>query len=111
MSSKYFGEQSFDIIRENGRLYLKVYKRSKDYELLNKEYKKLQDEVVDGYANKKINNDNIKDYAKKIDEIKEKMFNIVKIGSEEFEDMRQLIMIQNDIKPQHFNAETEKLIS
>ena len=103
-------EQSFDIIREDGRLYLKVYQRSKDYELLNKEYKKLQDEVVDGYANKKINNDNIKDYAKKIDEIKEKMFNIVKIGSEEFEDMRQLIMIQNDIKPQHFNAETEKLL-
>ena len=103
-------EQSFDIIREDGRLYLKVYQRSKDYELLNKEYKKLQDEVVDGYANKKINNNNIKDYAKKIDEIKEKMFNIVKIGSEEFEDMRQLIMIQNDIKPQHFNAETEKLL-
>lgn len=103
-------EQSFDIIREDGRLYLKVYQRSKDYELLNKEYKKLQDEVVDGYANKKINNDNIKDYAKRIDEIKEKMFNIVKIGSEEFEEMRQLIMIQNDIKPQHFNAETEKLL-
>src|SRR5699024_11777031 len=31
-------EQSFDIIREDGRLYLKVYQRSKDYELLNKKY-------------------------------------------------------------------------
>ena len=32
------------------------------------------------------------------------------LSSEDFENIRQLIMLQNDIKPQHFNAETEKLL-
>lgn len=103
-------EQSFDIIRENGRLYLKVYQRSEDYELLNKQYKELQDKIVEGYSNSSLTEENIKDYISDMNKIKEKMFNIVKIGSEEFDEMRQLIMIQNDIKPQHFNAETEKLL-
>ncbi len=102
-------EQSFDIIRENGRLYLKVYQRSKDYELLNKQYKALQDKIIEEYSeSKKI--DDIKEYATKMGEIKDKMFNIITISSEEFDEMRQLIMLQNDIKPQHFNAETEKLL-
>ena len=102
-------EQSFDIIRENGRLYLKVYQRSKDYELLNKQYKALQDKIIEEYSeSKKI--DDIKEYATKMEEIKDKMFNIITISSEEFDEMRQLIMLQNDIKPQHFNAETEKLL-
>ena len=102
-------EQSFDIIRENGRLYWKVYQRSKDYELLNKQYKALQDKIIEEYSeSKKI--DDIKEYATKMEEIKDKMFNIITISSEEFDEMRQLIMLQNDIKPQHFNAETEKLL-
>lgn len=102
-------EQSFDIIRENGRLYLKVYQRSKDYELLNKQYKALQDKIIEEYSeSKKI--DDIKEYAAKMEKIKDKMFNIITISSEEFDEMRQLIMLQNDIKPQHFNAETEKLL-
>lgn len=102
-------EQSFDIIRENGRLYLKVYQRSKDYELLNKQYKALQDKIIEEYSeSKKI--DDIKEYTAKMEEIKDKMFNIITISSEEFDEMRQLIMLQNDIKPQHFNAETEKLL-
>lgn len=102
-------EQSFDIIRENGRLYLKVYQRSKDYELLNKQYKALQDKIIEEYSeSKKI--DDIKEYATKMEKIKDKMFNIITISSEEFDEMRQLIMLQNDIKPQHFNAETEKLL-
>ena len=102
-------EQSFDIIRENGRLYLKVYQRSKDYELLNKQYKALQDKIIEEYSeSKKI--DDIKEYATKMEEIKDKMFNIITISSEEFDEMRQLIMLHNDIKPQHFNAETEKLL-
>lgn len=102
-------EQSFDIIRENGRLYLKVYQRSKDYELLNKQYKALQDKIIEEYSeSKKI--DDIKEHATKMEEIKDKMFNIITISSEEFDEMRQLIMLQNDIKPQHFNAETEKLL-
>ena len=102
-------EQSFDIIRENGRLYLKVYQRSKDYELLNKQYKALQDKIIEEYSeSKKI--DDIKEYATKMEEIKDKMFNIITISSEEYDEMRQLIMLQNDIKPQHFNAETEKLL-
>lgn len=102
-------EQSFDIIRENGRLYLKVYQRSKDYELLNKQYKALQDKIIEEYSeSKKI--DDIKEYTTKMEEIKDKMFNIITISSEEFDEMRQLIMLQNDIKPQHFNAETEKLL-
>lgn len=102
-------EQSFDIIRENGRLYLKVYQRSKDYELLNKQYKALQDKIIEEYSESK-KTDDIKEYATKMEEIKDKMFNIITISSEEFDEMRQLIMLQNDIKPQHFNAETEKLL-
>lgn len=88
---------------------MKVYQRSKDYELLNKQYKALQDKIIEEYSeSKKI--DDIKEYATKMEEIKDKMFNIITISSEEFDEMRQLIMLQNDIKPQHFNAETEKLL-
>ena len=102
-------EQSFDIIREDGRLYLKVYQRSENYELLNKQYKAIQDKIIEEYSeSKKI--DDIKEYVTKMEEIKDKMFNIITISSEEFDEMRQLILLQNDIKPQHFNAETEKLL-
>lgn len=103
-------EQSFDIIREDGRLYLKVYQRSENYELLNKEYKKLQDGIVEDYNKGTVGIEDIKNITERLDELKEKMYNIVMIGSEEFDELRQLIMLQNDIKPQHFNAETEKLL-
>lgn len=98
-------EQSFDIIREDGRLYLKVYQRSKDYELLNKQYESLKEELK--------NCDNLSDFKKNkknLDIIYEKMYNIIKIGSEDFEEMRQLIMLQNDVTSQHFDSETEKLL-
>lgn len=32
------------------------------------------------------------------------------IGSEDFEEIRKLIMIQNDIKAQHYDAQTEKFL-
>lgn len=104
-------EQAFDIIRENSRLYLKVYQRSEDYELLNKEYDSIQNKMLDKYGlDGEIDEADLKVYLKRIEEIKNGMFNIIEIGSEDFDELRELIMIQNDIKPQHFNAETEKLL-
>ena len=58
-------EQSFDIIRENGRLYLKVYQRSKDYELLNKQYKALQDKIIEEYSESKKIDDIIPNFYQK----------------------------------------------
>lgn len=104
-------EQSFDIIRENGRLYLKVYKRSKDYELLNKKYEELKNKIIENYSSELGSNPlEIQNVGAELNEIKEKMFEVVKIGSEEFDEMRQLIMMQNDVKSQHYNFETEKLL-
>lgn len=104
-------EQSFDIIREDGRLYLKVYQRSKDYELLNKKYIDLQNKILLEHNNKgDIDKTNLLNISQELKILKEAMYNIIKIGSEDFEEMRELIMLQNDVKPQHFDAETEKLL-
>lgn len=104
-------EQSFDIIREDGRLYLKVYQRSKDYELLNKKYIELQNKILlEHKSSGKVEKDNLINISKELETLKEAMYNIIKIGSEDFDEMRELIMLQNDIKPQHFDAETEDLL-
>ena len=38
------------------------------------------------------------------------MYVHIMIGSEDFEEIRKLIMIQNDINAQHYDAQTEKFL-
>ena len=38
------------------------------------------------------------------------MFTSIDLDAQDFEQIRNMIMEQNDIKPQHYNAQTEKLL-
>jgi hypothetical protein len=104
-------EQPFDIIRQDGKLYIKVYQRSEDYELLNKEYTILKTNFLKQLQDKKITNEEIKINTNKLTEIQEKMYKIILINSQDFEEIRQLIMLQNDIKSQHFDKKTEEFLN
>lgn len=87
-----FGDkQFFEIIKKDNCIYIKVYQRSDNYELLNKEYTKLSS-------------------GKKKEELRKQMYNEILINSEDFENIRQLIMIQNDIKSQHYPEKVEKYL-
>lgn len=103
-------EQPFDILRENGRLYVKVYQRSEDYEKLNKQCEELKANFADRYAGEEINKKELTDVVNKIQNIQEKMFNHIMIDSTDFDRIRNLIMLQNDIKPEHYDAKTEEFL-
>lgn len=102
-------DQPFDVLRKEGKMYIKVYQRSEKYELLNKEYTILQNEFIKLYKKDK-NSSDIQKIANQMEDIRNKMYNIILIGSEDFDNIRQLIMIQNDIKSQHYDAKTEKFL-
>lgn len=102
--------QPFDILKQDGRLYIRVYQRADNYELLNKECNILQENFLNNYKEKKITVNELEQLKNKINELKEQMNNIVMIGSEDFEEMKQLIMLQHDVKSQHFDAKTEKFL-
>lgn len=94
-----FGEsQPFEIERENGKIYIKVYQRSENYELLNKEYTILRANFFASHKEEKATKEQLNEISKKLTDLQKKMFNIITIGSEEFEELRKLIMVQNDIK-------------
>ena len=103
-------EQPFDIVREKGKIYIKVYQRSENYELLNKEYTILRTNFLAQHKEKKATEAEISKIAKKLQDIQDKMYTYTMIGSEEFEEMRHLIMLQNDIKPQHYDIKTEAFL-
>lgn len=106
-----FKDQSFDIIRENGKLYLRVYQRADDYELLNNKKEKIQNEFIDKYQNSKdILPKELECFLDEIKKIEEKMYNTILINSEEFDEIRQLIMIQNDIKSEHYSEHIESIL-
>lgn len=100
--------QPFDILKKDKDIYIKVYQRSDNYEKLVEEYDKLKKDFVDNYQNKKL--EEAKHISKKMEEIKNKIYNFVLLNSNDFEYIRKLIMLQNDIKPQHYNAKTEKFL-
>ena len=103
-------DQPFDVLKKDGKIYIKVYQRSENYELLNKEYTIIRNNFLSQYKDKEISKKDLEDVGKKITDIQEKMYNTILIGSEDFEEIRQLIMLQNDIKPQHYDAKTEQFL-
>lgn len=103
-------EQPFDIVREKGKIYIKVYQRSENYELLNKEYTILRTNFLAQHKEKKATEAEISKIAKRLQDIQDKMYTYTMIGSEEFEEMRHLIMLQNDIKSQHYDIKTEAFL-
>lgn len=103
-------EQPFDVLRQEGKLYIKVYQKSENYELLNKEYTILRTNFLAQHKEKKASNQELEAIAKKLQDIQDKMYVHIMIGSEDFEEIRKLIMIQNDIKAQHYDAQTEKFL-
>lgn len=103
-------EQPFDVLRQEGKLYIKVYQKSENYELLNKEYTILRTNFLAQHKEKKASNQELEAIAKKLQDIQDKMYVHIMIGSEDFEEIRKLIMIQNDIKAQHYDAQTEKIL-
>lgn len=106
-----FGEdQPFEVIRENGRVEIKVHQRSDKYELLNKEYTILRTNFFAAHKEKKATAQETIDIAKKLSDLQDQMYNVITIGSEDFDKIRKLIMIQNDIKSEHYDAKTEALL-
>ena len=103
-------EQPFDILRENGQLYIKVYQRSEDYEKLNQQCEELKKNFADRYGDKELDKVELTNLANKIQNIQNKMFNYVMINSTDFDAIRDLIMLQNDIKSEHFDAKTEEFL-
>lgn len=103
-------QQTFDILRQDGRLYIKVYQRSENYELLNKEINVLKTNFLEGHKEKKATGEEFQQVAQKISELQEQMYKTIMLSSEDFENIRQLIMLQNDIKPQHYDAKTESFL-
>lgn len=100
-------EQPFEIIREEGHIYIKVYQKSKDYEEIMNEIEDLKNNLpVDdrAIATREI-------ILNIIEKKKEKLYNTIQINSSEFDDIRKLIMVQNDIKSQHYDAKTEELLN
>lgn len=107
-----FENQSFNfILKEDNRIYIRVGQRTNFYNLLEEEYKKLQKELLDMIINNisRLNNEyRIKE--KEINKLEEKMFTYVFFNSEDFEDIKYLICVQNDIKVEHFNNATKKTL-
>lgn len=103
-------EQPFDILREKGRVIIKVYQRSENYELLNKEYVATRANFLQQYKNQNPPIDEVQKLSKELAKLQEKMYNNIMINSEDFDEIRKLIMLQNDIKPQHYDAQTERLL-
>lgn len=103
-------DQPFDILRKEGRLYIKVYQKSDNYELLNKEYTILRTNFLNQYKDKKPTQSEVDNLSNQLSKIQEKMYNEIMIGSEDFEEIRYLIMEQNDIRPQHYDQKTETFL-
>lgn len=103
-------KQPFEIIKKDKRIYIKVYQKSDNYELLNKEYTALEMNFLKEHKEKEIGQKELSKISEQLTTIQDKMYNIIEIGSEDFENIRYLIMLQNDIKSQHFDLKTEKLL-
>ena len=104
-------DQPFDVLKKDGKIYIKVYQRSENYELLNKEYTILKNSLLTKCKSSKVSKEELRTISDKMVELQEKMYIHIMIGSEDFEEIRQLIMLQNDIKPQHYDARTEEFLN
>ena len=104
-------DQPFDVLKKDGKIYIKVYQRSDNYELLNNQYTILKDSLISNYKNNKVVDKDLTNISNKLTELQNQMYNTIMITSEDFEEIRQLIMLQNDIKPQHYDAKTEEFLN
>ena len=96
----------FDLIKEDGKLHLKVYQKAPNYDLLKEKQEKIKNEILDTYKEGKVNSDKLKE----IDNLNNEMYNYIFINSEEFDDIRHLIMIQNDIVSEHYPSHIEEIL-
>lgn len=99
-------EQSFDVIRQNDRLYIKVYQRTKYYDLLENEYNKTQENL----RGLDLNSAESYKFKNELQSLKEKMYSFILLGSEDFEELKYLICQQNDIKIEEYDEKTEKFL-
>lgn len=104
-------DQPFDVLKKDSKIYIKVYQRSENYELLNKEYTILKNSLLTKCKSSKVSKEELRTISDKMVALQEKMYIHIMIGSEDFEEIRQLIMLQNDIKPQHYDARTEEFLN
>ena len=103
--------QPLDILKkQDGKIYLKVYQKSDEYEKLNKEYTILESNLIKQVKNKSGSEKDFEFMKNKLIAIRNKMYNAIEINSVDFDKIRELIMIQNDIKIQHYDIKTEKLL-
>lgn len=104
-------DQSFEIVKENGHVILKVYQRTNDYDLFNEEYEKLKKDIIQKYnAIRDIENVAIEQDLNKLNDLKEKMFKSVILNEVDFDEIRQLIMYQNDIKAEHYSSKVTAML-
>lgn len=104
-------DQSFEIVKENGHVILKVYQRTNDYDLFNEEYEKLKKDIIQKYnAIRDIENVAIEQDLNKLNNLKEKMFESVILNEADFDEIRQLIMYQNDIKAENYSSKVTAML-
>ena len=68
-------DQPFDILREKGKVIIKVYQRSENYELLNKEYVALKANFLQQYKNQKPTAEEIQRISYELSDMQKKMYN------------------------------------
>lgn len=104
-------DQEFDIIEKDGGLCLKVYQRTDKYQELEEKYNKIKNDVLIMYQKtQNLQDINIKKNILLLDDYKKIMFSEVFITCEEFDEIRQLIMEQNDIKSEHYPKHIEDML-
>lgn len=104
-------DQTFEIVKEDNEFLLKVYQRAKDSTSLDKEYNALKKDIIKEYNEKRnIEDKDITEKLNSLNRLKEKMFVCVKINDSDFEQIRQIIMLQNDIKSEHYSSDIEEML-
>lgn len=105
-------DQSFEIVKENNNISLKVYQRTKEFETLNSEYEDLKKNIINKYnETHNIEGTEMTKLLDGLSDFKKKMFKVVSISGVEFDDFRQLVMLQNDIKSEHYSPKIEKMLN
>lgn len=98
-------DQNFDILRKQGKIYIKVYQSTEYYKLLKSEY----DKILEDIKNTTIEPADLIVLKEKLAEIEDKMPYVMLI-SEDFEELKYMICEQNDIKVEIYSAEMEKYL-
>lgn len=105
-------EQILNVIenKENNRLYIKVCQKSKDYDLLKKEYDNLTMSFLNQLNSKTLTEKSKSNIQDKLKDLESKLYIDIIINAQEFDEIRELIMLQNDIKSEHYSEESKKIL-